>query len=776
MHPVFKNNDSPETTAAVFTLGIGHPPGYPLFALAAKIFTLVPAANPAFRVNIFSVFLSMMVLIQAFLGMLKVTALVKRPEDPVTPVYALCILPVVAFSLIFWNQAIEAKGGIYMLNLLFFSAVVNLWLDLNQRFHIRYFYMGAFIYGLSLSNHWPSMIILMPVLLYYCAVNFKRLKPRRIAAIVFFFLAGLSAYIYLPIRAAAGPVLDWGNPVDLKSVIWVILRKGYAGPMAPSTEAYMYMIREYVMFSIRNYSILLLLAAAGAAVVFKRSRRDFIVLASAYILIVGIVVFYNVSKKDVLWIMDIFLMPAQYVLALFMAAGLKYLWDKTEDTRAKTVLAAAIVAAFAFMASSNSLQDNNSGDYLSYDYGKNILKTMPEGSLYIPDGDYNAMPVYYIQEIEGKRKDIKFIAASFLIFQWGVDFFQKQYGAMDGLKAGARSENVKKIVDKYAGTGGIFISNYFQDPIGFDARFNRFQDGLLTRLSTSKPDIDASVYKTYSYRGIYSKHTLANNNDFSLVKWYPVTMVNEANALLDNGKPMQAIELYNKALLFPVDKPEGNIYYNLSLAYGRLGDINNELINLKKAVDHNTEIVAAYSTLGAFYYKYGLLDLSLYAFKKASQKGQVSETVMRAIAVIEGVAAKDRNEFALLKAGEKIQANDINGAMIIYDYLLENHYKADIIYKNIGVYHFKTGDFKTALDYFKQSENETPDAGTAFYTAYTYYSLGMVKDAVSETESGITKFPDNKMLKNFYVKLKEIPDNGKGADSSDGQGRRDKDK
>jgi len=253
-------------------------------------------------------------------------------------------------------------------------------------------------------------------------------------------------------------------------------------------------------------------------------------------------------------------------------------------------------------------------------------------------------------------------------------------------------------------------------------------------------------------------------------------MVNEANALLDNGKPMQAIELYNKALLFPVDKPEGNIYYNLSLAYGRLGDINNELINLKKAVDHNTEIVAAYSTLGAFYYKYGLLDLSLYAFKKASQKGQVSETVMRAIAVIEGVAAKDRNEFALLKAGEKIQANDINGAMIIYDYLLENHYKADIIYKNIGVYHFKTGDFKTALDYFKQSENETPDAGTAFYTAYTYYSLGMVKDAVSETESGITKFPDNKMLKNFYVKLKEIPDNGKGADSSDGQGRRDKDK
>ena len=40
-HPVFKNDDSPETAAAGQTLGIGHSPAYPLYTMASKIFTLL---------------------------------------------------------------------------------------------------------------------------------------------------------------------------------------------------------------------------------------------------------------------------------------------------------------------------------------------------------------------------------------------------------------------------------------------------------------------------------------------------------------------------------------------------------------------------------------------------------------------------------------------------------------------------------------------------------------------------------------------------------------
>src|SRR5262249_19026364 len=47
--------DSGELVAAVYTLGIPHPSGYPLYVLLGKLFTLlVPVGEVAFRMSLFS--------------------------------------------------------------------------------------------------------------------------------------------------------------------------------------------------------------------------------------------------------------------------------------------------------------------------------------------------------------------------------------------------------------------------------------------------------------------------------------------------------------------------------------------------------------------------------------------------------------------------------------------------------------------------------------------------------------------------------------------------
>src|SRR4051794_25085412 len=47
--------DSGELAAAVHVLGIPHPPGYPLYVLLGKLFSmLVPIGKPALRLNLFS--------------------------------------------------------------------------------------------------------------------------------------------------------------------------------------------------------------------------------------------------------------------------------------------------------------------------------------------------------------------------------------------------------------------------------------------------------------------------------------------------------------------------------------------------------------------------------------------------------------------------------------------------------------------------------------------------------------------------------------------------
>lgn len=55
--PTVYVGDSGELIAAAYTLGIPHPPGYPLFTILGKIFiTLIPIGSIAYRVNLLSAF------------------------------------------------------------------------------------------------------------------------------------------------------------------------------------------------------------------------------------------------------------------------------------------------------------------------------------------------------------------------------------------------------------------------------------------------------------------------------------------------------------------------------------------------------------------------------------------------------------------------------------------------------------------------------------------------------------------------------------------------
>src|SRR6185503_17400530 len=53
--PTIFTSGAGENVTAVVLLGVPHPPGFPLFCLLGKIFTLiVPIGNVAYRVNLFS--------------------------------------------------------------------------------------------------------------------------------------------------------------------------------------------------------------------------------------------------------------------------------------------------------------------------------------------------------------------------------------------------------------------------------------------------------------------------------------------------------------------------------------------------------------------------------------------------------------------------------------------------------------------------------------------------------------------------------------------------
>ena len=248
--------------------------------------------------------------------------------------------------------------------------------------------------------------------------------------------------------------------------------------------------------------------------------------------------------------------------------------------------------------------------------------------------------------------------------------------------------------------------------------------------------------------------------------WYPVCMVNAANALMDENRYLESTVLNKMALRFPVEKPEGNILYNIAFAYNKLGDLINEMRYLKKAAEKKTDITAVYERLGLIYYDLGLLDRALIMFNEATKHKSKADYVEKGKAVIEGFTPQERLEIGLIKANEKLIAKDLTIAYEIYDYLLEKHYKNDIIYMNLGVYYFKTDDFVPALRYFILSKNETKSPGVSLYIAYTQSRLENYEKAIEELAEAIKLYPDDKGLKDLFRAIKESNDNGKSTDSS----------
>jgi tetratricopeptide (TPR) repeat protein len=275
---------------------------------------------------------------------------------------------------------------------------------------------------------------------------------------------------------------------------------------------------------------------------------------------------------------------------------------------------------------------------------------------------------------------------------------------------------------------------------------------------------------------MFGKGKRLNRADTSLITWYPATMVNCAAALLNEGEFPASADLNRMALLFPVDEPRANICYDISMAYFRMNDTANEIRYLKQAVNFKTTILPVYERLGLLYYNMGLLDRSLEVFTAMKTMGGKSEQADKALQIISGFTIKDRLELALMKGNEKLLKNDYVSASEIFDFLIEKGYKNDIIYKNLGVFHFKTGDYKQAVEDFRKSENETHDAAIAFYLAITFEKLGEYKEAAIELENGLKDFPGDKTLTAALSSLKELSSDGKNTYSINGQGRGDKDK
>ncbi|HIE29233.1 TPA: DUF2723 domain-containing protein, partial [Candidatus Poribacteria bacterium] len=217
--PTVTWRDGGDFATACYVLGIPHPTGYPLYVLLGKLFTFLPVGDVAYRLNLMSAIFAAATCFVLYHIVLHLT------QKHIPAFLAALSL---AFSFTFWTQAVIVE--VYSLNAFFLSALIFLLLKWRKTRKTYLLYLFAFLCGLSFANHISTIFIVPAAIVFVFMVDFHE-TVRRMPILFGLFLLGLTPYLYLPIRSAQNPPLDWGNPETFNQFLWVVTAAQYRGKM-----------------------------------------------------------------------------------------------------------------------------------------------------------------------------------------------------------------------------------------------------------------------------------------------------------------------------------------------------------------------------------------------------------------------------------------------------------------------------------------------------------------------------------------------------------------
>ena len=752
MVPAFKNDDSPETITSAYTLGISHPPGYPLYTMAGKVFSLLPLGSPAFRINLFAIFLAILVLFLTYFLLKQNTNLIFRQDNKILNFLGVYII---AFSYIFWNQAIEAKGGIYILNLLFLSALIFLSLRLLNTFNAKYLYLITYFFGLSLTDHWPSVAIFLPFLGYIFFKYRKKLTGKNFVLCLLFLFLGLSVYIYLPIRAQNENIFIFTvRPYNLNYLFRMIFLRDYGHAGFPSMNVKDYHIKEILNLFFTNIYLFWIFIVIGFYALLRAKKEISFLYLSIFLINLFIVTFSIHLIEEYEWAAGTFLMPSLYLLVSFSINGIYTVSNILNKKIYKNILLGVSTVILLYTSILHFKANNNRYDFISYDFGNNGLITMEPGSFYIPLGDPYVMPIIYERMVEHRAKDINVITPYRLSIQWGIDNFIKKYGQIN-LKEYNFPMNMGNIIAKYFHKNNIYFSYYHYDELkDYIGNLKLKAKGLLLKVADENEYISTNIYKNYSYRGIFD---INNNLDKLLISLYDQQMVKQAKEFYDRQEYPEAITTLKYSLLLAADNLTGaDICYYLSMIYKLLNDEDNQIIYLKKSFKIKEDYYKAYEILGKIYFNEKLWIPAKVMFVKAMQYDNENNAELQQYVNQIGNAdsysqykALSGQATAFTASGKYLKALDL------FEFLLEQNYATVEVYKNMGICNFKINNFEGALKYFQKTLELDKSVGNYINITLTYNKLEQPDKALNTLKEAMQTVGNDPQLVNLYNQIQQ---------------------
>ncbi len=479
------------------------PTGYPTFSILAKLMSMVPIGNLAYRLNLFSAIFGALTILFLFLAINK---LVKNE------LISLASSLIFSFTLPYWPVANRLEFDTlnsFLVVLVIFAALTY---NKNRKRSRLYFFF--FCLGLSLTNHPIALFIAPAFIIYIIIINpkiFKNIKTVLLS--ILFFIVPLVSYIYIPIRSLQG----YGPANTFQKFIYHITGRTPAGETHGgsfgdrSIDSALAVLAEYMKIIYKNFGIILIIIAIVGFIYLVRKNYRF-AISSILVIIFSL----TITSQYLGWAPENYAIDSMIIISFYIAFGFlsvldlfNYLFSrlhkKTKNNQ-NVFKYSCLVVIFLFiifqpflLALTNySSADDSSpeGIYLFWD---EAFKNIKENSrLYVLSSAENIGA--FVSLYEQSNKEIEFITHK-----------DSRYNIND------MKESLENGISVYfIGNEAIFLSNFDSKQIGQKYYWQRYNESLILYQATATTldlDIEYKIdSKTQEFGKPFSVEYIIKNN------------------------------------------------------------------------------------------------------------------------------------------------------------------------------------------------------------------------------------------------------------------------
>lgn len=406
--------DCGELAAVFATLGVAHPTGYPLLTIIGYLWQLLPLPLTTIgKLNVLMAVLTSIAIAVVHRMLLhwlpQWCGLLMRDCRIVAAIGALLL----ATARTLWQQALSIE--VHALQMLLIVSMLYWLLRWQQRRNPLHLYAAALVLGLCFANHLTAIVLIPGVVVFVLRVESgswrQRLHRLRIPALIN--LSCALFYAYLPLRSATEPLFNWGEVHrSVDKFLYHVLGKQYSVWMFTGT-----MGQQLTLFgSLLLPNVALPLALWGMWVLWRRQRAVAVLLVLVVVVCVGYV--SNYSIPDI----EPYFVSAFVALNIAAVAGIAVLW-RYVPVRAVVSVLPVVYAIWNWNA--NDLRNH----WLVREYVKFIVDPLPQGSIVLSQQwDYFCSAFWYMQQVEGYRRDVVLIEKELLRRTWYIHQLRRWYG------------------------------------------------------------------------------------------------------------------------------------------------------------------------------------------------------------------------------------------------------------------------------------------------------------------------------------------------------------